>query len=313
MPQSSSEKADPAIGEGAPRRLTELTVTARLMQLQAGLYCVVMAPSPAADAMTGLPGVRLSVSPGPAGRPEAVEIRAISPDGWLSGFGDAALVRVTGGPAFVMVTIYQSPLAPPETAPSLRVLPLLGDVLAARPPAQALPQAVPPPPALSAAPREVDVIAHIQARGDVGGAFGDWIGEPGSGRWIEGVTIAPRAGIAAGDIEYQAVLGKGWVSPWVEGGQFCGSRGMALPLLGLRVRLRGAAAETHEIGLTAAFVGGARLGPVAGGEACETDSLEPLEAVLIEVLPKGEAARKRQAAPAKAAGPRTRKPGRGKA
>ena len=60
----------------------------------------------------------------------------------------------------------------------------------------------------------------------------------------KGFAIAPVADGPAEDIEYQAVLGRGWLSPWVEGGQFCGSRGMALPMLGLRVRLRGAGAET---------------------------------------------------------------------
>ena len=52
-------------------------------------------------------------------------------------------------------------------------------------------------------------------------------------------------GIAPEDIEYQAVLGRNWLSPWVEGGKFCGSRGMALPLLGLKVRLKGAAAKAE--------------------------------------------------------------------
>ena len=59
-----------------------------------------------------------------------------------------------------------------------------------------------------------------------------------------GSRLRPVGGIPADDIEYQAVLGRGWMSPWVEGGQFCGSRGMALPILGLRVRLRGASAAT---------------------------------------------------------------------
>ncbi len=57
---------------------------------------------------------------------------------------------------------------------------------------------------------------------------------------------ATTEGVAPQDLEYQAVLGRGWLSPWIEGGKFCGSRGMALPLLGLNVRLKGEAAKTHE-------------------------------------------------------------------
>lgn len=295
---------------GEQRRLTELTVTARLMQLDAGLYCVVMTPSAAADAMTGLPGVRLTVAPGPAGRPDAVDIRTIAPDGWLSGFGDAALVRVSGGPAFVLVTVYQSPLAAPDTAPSLKILPLLGDT----PPGRPMPAPGPAPapaPASASAARPVDIIAHIQSLGDGGACFGEWLGVAGSGRWIEGFAITPRAEVALLDIEYQAVLGKDWVSPWVEGGQFCGSRGMALPLLGLRVRLRGAAAQAFTLRLTVGFVDGTCIGPVAGGEECQSEQLSPVEAILIELLPIEASAEMNQAgAMGRKPGPRRKPSGR---
>jgi hypothetical protein len=102
--------------------------------------------------------------------------------------------------------------------------------------------------------------------------------------------VAPAAGIPADDIEYQAVLGRGWLSPWVEGGQFCGSRGMALPILGLRLRLRGATAETHECTYEATFVDGTHVGPVQDGEACEAESLAAVEAFSITIRRRGEAA-----------------------
>jgi hypothetical protein len=66
------------------------------------------------------------------------------------------------------------------------------------------------------------------------------------------------------------VLGRDWLSPWVEGGKFCGSRGMALPLLGLKLRLKGAAAEEYHCSYMASFVDGTRAGPVPAGEACNT-------------------------------------------
>jgi hypothetical protein len=86
------------------------------------------------------------------------------------------------------------------------------------------------------------------------------------------------------------VLGRGWLSPWVEGGQFCGSRGMALPILGLRVRLRGAAAETFELRYSASFIDGTQVGPVAAGAACEAETLTPVEAIKIELAPIGSLA-----------------------
>jgi hypothetical protein len=254
------------------------------MTLEPGLYCIIQNPSRAAEAASGLPGVRLSLPPGLLGRPEAVTISSFREDGWLAGSGDAALVRVAGGPAQVLVTIYQSPNADIATAPNLQVVRLLeaGSRQGAPGPA-ALPTQV--------ASQEVDLLAHVQGQGDVGGRLGSWVGERGSKRWIEGFAIAPASGIPADDIEYQAVLGRGWTSPWVEGGQFCGSRGMALPILGLRVRLRGATAVTHECVYAATFVDGASVGPVPGGEACEAESLAPVEAFSVTIRPRttGEA------------------------
>ncbi|MDE2333495.1 MAG: hypothetical protein KGK10_03045, partial [Rhodospirillales bacterium] len=152
------------------------------------------------------------------------------------------------------------------------------------PAAAAAPGALPRP-----APRKPEVLAHVQARGDVTVPLGAWMGEKGSGRWIEGFAIAPE-GVAAADIEYQAVLGKGWLSPWVEGAQFCGSRGMALPVLGLRVRLRNEISKTRSLRLEASFVDGSSAGPVGDGEVCESASLAPLEAFRIEMIPREESA-----------------------
>jgi hypothetical protein len=99
------------------------------------------------------------------------------------------------------------------------------------------------------------------------------------------VKILPEAPLAPEQIEYQAVLGQGWFSPWVSGGTYCGSRGMALPLLGLRVRLIGQAAEAFTCRVSATFVDGSRIGPVED-IAAMSDDLSPLEAFLIEIAPR---------------------------
>jgi hypothetical protein len=79
------------------------------------------------------------------------------------------------------------------------------------------------------------------------------------------------------------------LSPWIEGGKFCGSRGMALPLLGLNVRLKGDAAKSHECSYFATFVDGSSVGPVPAGEACQADSLAALEAFQITLRRRGGA------------------------
>lgn len=286
-----AEAAAPAQAAGVPQgQIAELRVSGHLMTLESGLFCVFQAPGgPSPDPSTGLPGVRISLAPGLAGRPEAVSISTFRQDGWLG--GAAALVRVTDGPAQVLVTVYQSQRAG-ESAPRLQVLRLSGDTGNAAPtPA--------PVPAEAAPAAEPDVVAHVQRTGDVGVRFGEWVGVRGSKLWVEGFGISPLTDIPVEDVEYQAVLGRGWLSPWVEAGKFCGSRGMALPLLGLKVRLKGEAAKRFDCAYSASFTDGSVVGPVEAGEACESESLAALEAFQIELRPRQ--ARDEPAAPRKAA------------
>ena len=127
-------------------------------------------------------------------------------------------------------------------------------------------------------------MAHVQRTGDVAGKIGDWVGTRGSRQWIEGFSLAPRDGVKPTDIEYQAVLGRGWLSPWIEGGKFCGSRGMALPLAGPQGPPEGRnVAKTHECSYSATFVDGSSVGPIPAGETCEAESLAALEAFQIVI------------------------------
>ena len=308
--------------EKKPRLVNELRVSANLMTLDAGLFCIVCNPSKAANTTTGLPGVRVSLPPGSASRPDAVQIVTFRDDGWLVPFGDAALVRVSGGPAHILITVYQAPDAPEASAPNLQVLRLSeGDAAsgaapgpAARAPAAAAlasalnAPAIPTPP-LPPGSKVMDMVAHIQGMGDVGGMIGERLGEQGGGRWIEGFAVAPTTNVTMADIEYQAVLGRDWLSPWVEGGQFCGSRGMALPLLGFRLRLRGPAAEAFDCRYSASFVDGSTIGPVPAGEACQSEGLAALESLQIFIAPR-RAGTRTPPAPAKptVAKPPTQKP-----
>ena len=266
-------------GPQAANQVKELKVSGHTMTLAPGLYCVFNAadgPVPSAD--TGLPGVRLSQSPGQNDGEAAIV--GFESGGWI-GQDAAALIRVTRGAAEILVTVYQEANTTVD-APKLQVV-----RLSAEPAAAPVQQASPATP-----PDVVEVIAHVYGKGDVGGRLNEWMGEPGSNRWIEGFAVVPAA-VPSSDIEYQAVLGRGWLSPWAQGGQFCGSRGMSLPILGLRVKLRGAAAESHRVQLTASFIDGTRVGPVHDGDACEAPSLAALEAFQLTIVP----------APASAAAP----------
>ncbi len=268
-------------GQAGQKVVEELKVSAHLMTLERGLFCVFHAPgSQQVDPATGLPGVRVSLPPG---QDSEVMIRTFRDDGWMGGDEGAALVRVPVESARLLITIYQRPGAT-EPPPKIQIqqlsegggaggersptgLPMTGGVI----------------------PDTAEVAAHVQRRGDVITSLGEWMGDRGSQRWIEGYSIAPQpeknSGLGREDIEYQAVLGRGWLSPWADGGQYCGSRGMALPILGLRVRLKGEAARTHAVRVSATFTDGSAMGPVDGSRACEAESLAPLEAFLVEIAP----------------------------
>ncbi len=290
-PVAANQEPESRPIEGAPStpgRVAELRVSAHLMTLETGLYCVFPTPgSPDPDAATGLPGVRVTPAPGIAGRPEAVSVSTFREDGWLA--GTAALVRVTDGSAQILVSVYQNPRQGADAAPRLQVL-----RLSKEPNGAAADPTPAPKPEGAAAPAPVanpEIMAHVQRTGDVGGTLGDWIGVKGSKQWVEGFGLAPRQnGLTTDSVEYQGVLGRNWLSPWVEGGKYCGSRGMALPLLGLKVRLKGDLAKRFECTYSATFIDGTAVGPVAAGEPCEAESLAPLESFRIEILPRDAAA-----------------------
>jgi hypothetical protein len=278
---------------GQTHPVAELRVTGHLMTLEPGMFCIVHNSARVANAVTGLPGVRVSLPPGAVGQSDAVAISSFRDDGWLDGHGDAALVRITGTPAQILVTIYQMP-GLQDSAPNLQVLRLAeaASPTPARPPARLATEPVLTPTSTPAKTpvKTMDMVAHIQGRGDVGAMLGEWLGEPGRQQWIEGFAIAPSESLPADAIEYQAVLGRGWLSPWVEAGQFCGSRRMALPVLGLKLRLRGEAADRFDCQYSASFIDGTRLGPLQAGEACEAASLSPLEAFQVKLRPRGASA-----------------------
>jgi hypothetical protein len=258
----------------AEDRIQEIKASAHLMTLDTGLFCLVNGSTPPPHGV--LAGVRISAVD-PADR--RVAITGFRSDGWLDGAGDSALIRIQNGPAQILVTIYQSATGP-ENPPKLRVLRLTDTV-----PTKEAPQAGP---VAGAAPAPVmvlsghhDVIAHMQRAGDVGRPFGEWLGDQGSRKWIEGFSITAPEGLTPADITYQAVLGRGWLSPWSEAGQFCGSRGMALPILGVKIRLSPKAAERYTLSYEATFVDGSAVGPVESDESCETAGLAPLEALRV--------------------------------
>ena len=104
------------------------------------------------------------------------------------------------------------------------------------------------------------ILAHISRRGDVEVRESEWAAGPTEPGSIEGlqITLADPLGP---QIEIRTLLPGpqgGW-TPWAPPGTFVGSRGRALPLVGLRARVTGQTAENAELCAEALFLGSAAV------------------------------------------------------
>jgi hypothetical protein len=226
-----------------------LEVSTQLMALRAGLYAVELAPMRVTRGRGGmvLPCARLDRLP----EAEAeVHVAALSPSRLLEPGQYPTFMAVTGD-ASVLLTIYK--LAGPSAAPEV----------------------------LDSLPLKVEL--HVQRHGDVSAAGGAWAMSPDGQGAIEGLCVRLEGGLPADGVEYQAILGREWVSPWMTGGEFCGSRGLALPLVGVRIRAAPEFAVGHRVRVWGRFAKAGEAGPFEDGEACAVadDTLVGLRVVVI--------------------------------
>src|SRR5207249_3476440 len=107
------------VDQGDPAQASTLGVSSRVIRLDPGLFALSLMPAPS-DRGTGVPSVRVSLPPGPAGRREAVTISPSRSDGWMEAQDEPTLLRVPSGGAEVMVTLYWSAADP--TPPALKLV-----------------------------------------------------------------------------------------------------------------------------------------------------------------------------------------------
>lgn len=97
---------------------------------------------------------------------------------------------------------------------------------------------------------------HLAKRGDVEAIANRWVGGPDAPAAIEGLSIDWSAppGVY---LEYQVIAhgADGRWSNWVRAGGFAGSRGRSLPLVGVRLRVSGAASAPFSLAGEALFLG----------------------------------------------------------
>jgi hypothetical protein len=157
-------------------------------------------------------------------------------------------------------------------------------------------------PALPDGACEFLVRAHVSLRGDVSGGRGSWIGGPDAPGRIEGLEVRGIGGELM--LEYQvATAGRtgGW-SAWMPAGAYAGSRGKAVPLIGLRLRLAPSAPAHLVLKAEALFLGASPIARTGREiELTGASPLDPLVGLKLD-LAKGSKATEASAPAAHAAG-----------
>ena len=140
----------------------------------------------------------------------------------------------------------------------------------------------------------------MRNRGDVPFPDGAWAGVLGEGLWIESFSVVPLEKLNPGDLEYKGLTATGVESPWVSGGAPCGTKGKGVALVGFAVRVKPQADGTrYECSYSAAFLSGARIGPMTDGDPCVSDHQhDPLEAISVTIFAKSEVRPADEPAPA---------------
>ena len=281
-----------------------LSASVQLLPLPAGLYLFsVKAASPVTVRDAGqltLPAVHVGLGPGV--RSEQVEFIAgpSSHGAWLFTPGDVLVTKISGSGSTLLLTSVR--------APGGQVLSIKVERLEARA-AEAAPQSAPLPadPSAGQAPAKVagqslavsptgalpiQIGAHIRSRGDMNFVDVPWAGRVAPGLWIESFSVRPLDGFGPKDIEYKGLTSTGFETPWLSDDKMCGTKGMAVSLVGFAVRLRPSpAAAAYDCEYSGYFQSGQTVGPMRNGVPCRSRvANDPLEGIQIRLVKRSTTA-----------------------
>jgi len=273
-----------------------LSASVQVLPLPAGLYLFsVRAAAPSLATAAGnvaLPAIHVSLGPGV--RDEQVEFLSgpATKGPWLFAQGDMLVARVGGSGATLVLTSIRAPGG--ETL-SISVERLEGraDGETAQPASHkpaAVHSAGAAPPVAGGAPVQgaglpLQISAHIRARGDRKFINVAWAGRAGPGMWIESFSVLPMETLGAADVEYKALTANGFETPWTSDDLMCGTKGMAVPLIGFAARLKGDQAARFDCEYSGYFQSGTVSGPCRNGAPCRsTVANDPLEGIQLRVL-----------------------------
>jgi len=285
----------------------ELTAAVQPLTLPSGLYLfsVKAATPPVATTTSALSLPAVHVGLGPGVPTDSVEFVAgpSTHGGWLFAKNDLLVTKVKGNGAILVLTSMR--------APGGETLSIKVERLEAR--ADATPAAPienghaadsdehKKPTSLVARQRKastsdgemvpVRIGAHIRTRGDMMFCDVPWAGRVAPGLWIESFSVNPLERFAAHDIEYKALTGSGFETPWLSDEKMCGTKGMSTPLLGFAIRLKPSSlAAAYDCEYTGYFQSGTTAGPLRNGVPCRSSvASDPLEGIQVRLIKRSAA------------------------
>jgi len=301
-----------AMNKGSGERLAQkeleeaFSASVQVLPLPAGLYLFSVKAANALPAKVAgqlsLPAVHVGLGPGV--RSEDVDFLAgPSTDGaWLFAQGDLLVTKVKGIGATLIMTSVRAPNGDVLSIKVERLESRADAVLAQharRTEVGAQPTRGSDP---TLATKEADaaairsatdnralplqIAAHIRTRGDMSFADVPWAGRVGAGLWIESFSVKPMEQFGAHDIEYKGLTGSGFETPWLSDEKMCGTKGMAVPLVGFAVRFKSSSAvANYDCEYSGYFQSGLTIGPVRNGVPCRsTVANDPLEGIQIRLI-----------------------------
>lgn len=286
-----------------------LSASVQVLPLPSGLYLFsVKAAGASADRSTGalrLPAMHVGLGPGV--KSEQVEFLAgpSTQGGWLFAQEDVLVTKVSGTGATLVLTSVRAPggeilsikverlesrneTPTPIKGPAVD-LPALPLVAKNGHDAKALTgKKSDDPAAITDAVPALPLIigAHIRARGDMSFSSVPWAGRVAPGLWIESFSIKPLETFEAADVEYKGLTGSGFETPWLTDDKMCGTKGMAVPLVGFAVRLKSnPKTAPYDCEYSGYFKSGATVGPLKNGAPCRsTVANDPLEGIQVRIV-----------------------------
>jgi hypothetical protein len=295
-PMTNSPDGKPAEVVPSPVQEEGLAASVQVLPLPAGLYLFSVKPSnpapPGADGRLRLPAMHVGLGPGVPS--DQVEFMAgpSTHGGWLIAPTDLLVVKVNGVGATLILS---SVRAPDGATLSIKVERLNGRVEGVSAPVREEAPGEPAAPTFAGAdpdlPLAVRIGAHIRSRGDMNFTGVPWAGRVAPGLWIESFAVRPLERFEAKDLEYKALTGSGFETPWQSDGTACGTQGMSVPLVGFALRFKPSAGAGYDCEYSGYFQSGVTVGPLRNGSPCRsTVANDPLEGIQVRLVKRAAAA-----------------------